>query len=254
MGTPKRTFLLLPDSGANQLSFRSTLDPTLVKTKGHPPLYDPSKSSTAKKINGYTYSGNYGGYVENGDVYSETISLGGLTIKNQAIELVVKESGGSNFAPNRSGAIGFNPDPYGLSTSPKGLPIWWQNAKSILKQQLFTVNFNPTSRTGTFDLGFINASAYTGTLDYQPILGASTQWYIEIPGLYGAKYGRSAYKTNMTLDTGSSGSYFGYGMLTIYFNFNFPNVTYVPDARTWSFPCSATIPDFSFYVGPNKVR
>lgn len=253
-GNPKQLFYLLPDSGANDLGVLSTLDTALAKAKVHPPLYDPSKSSTRKLLQGYTFDQGFGsGYEWSGVVYTDRFQIGSLVIENQAIQVATKESTQSQDGP-RSGAIGFNPDPYGLSTSPKRLPNWWQNAKSSLKQQLFAVDYHFFGQKGTFDLGFIDTSKYTGTLDYQPVVKGATQWYVEVAGIYSAKYGKSSYRTNVTIDTGTGGSSFNFGLLTLWFSFNIPGSKFSSSLNTWTYPCNFSRPDFNFLYGPNKVR
>lgn len=187
-------------------------------------------------------------------VYSDTVYIGDLTIQNQAVEATTHESYPSNYSSENSGSIGFNADASGLSTSPKQLPMWWQNAKSSLKQQLFAVNFHPTADVGTFDLGFVNTSSYTGTLDYEPLIAGASEWYTTIQGLYSKKYGKTPLAVNITVDTGSN--YYGgfsYTLLTAWFGQNIPSATYNDTLETWQFSCSETVPDFSFYFGPNEV-
>lgn len=254
VGTPKQKLYVLPDSAANQFTLLNTLDSTLVKAPHHPPLYDPSKSSTAKKLDGYSFSNTYGsGYSESGVVYTETVYVGGLEIQNQAIELTTKESQPSTYDSERSGSLSFNLDPYGLSTKPGPKPNWWQTAKGSFASYLFAVNFHPTAKVGTIDLGFVNTSAYTGSLDYVGLNKGATNWYFTIGGL-STKNAFVPYSTSFTVDTGTGSSRFNYGLLEAYFKAYYTDIAYDASLNTWTFPCTQDSAFFSFYIGPNKVR
>lgn len=59
-----------------------------MKSKGSHTVFDPSKSSTYKKTSGSTWKISYGDSSSaSGDVGTDNVTLGGLTIKNQSIEL-----------------------------------------------------------------------------------------------------------------------------------------------------------------------
>lgn len=255
VGTPKQKLLVLPDSGADALAVGSTLYKKLAQKSGHPPLYDPSKSSTRVLQRGYSFQQGYGGGFEwSGVVYKDTFQIGNIIIKNQAI-LTVNSSSPSPDLLGQSGAIGFNADP-NAPTSPTQLPTWWQNIKSALKQPLFAVDYHNFEFTysSVYDIGFINTTRYIGSLDYASIETGYTQWYVPIAGIYSKKYGKSNYTTLVTVDTGTRGSSFNYGWLIIWFAFNFPAATFNSSYNTWTYPCSAARPqNFTFLYGSNKV-
>ena len=49
--------------------------------------YNAPKSSTSKKLNGYTYNITYGdGSESNGDVYTDVVTYAGATFRSQAVE------------------------------------------------------------------------------------------------------------------------------------------------------------------------
>jgi aspergillopepsin I len=57
------------------------------QSSGHS-IYNPSKSSTAKKLSGATWNISYGdGSGASGDVYTDTVDVGGTTVTGQAVEL-----------------------------------------------------------------------------------------------------------------------------------------------------------------------
>lgn len=58
------------------------------KAIGNHSIYDPSKSETSSKLEGASWNISYGdSSAASGDVYVDTISIGGAVAKKQAVEL-----------------------------------------------------------------------------------------------------------------------------------------------------------------------
>ncbi|PQK13192.1 hypothetical protein BB8028_0004g01230 [Beauveria bassiana] len=89
IGTPPQNVLLDFDTGSSDLWIFSTeLDK--ATQKGHT-VFDPSKSSTFNKLAGQTWQISYGdGSSASGDCGSDNVTIGGLTIENQTVELASK--------------------------------------------------------------------------------------------------------------------------------------------------------------------
>lgn len=88
IGTPAQTFHLDFDTGSSDLWIWSTELPSSTTSGTSHTIFDASKSSTYKKSTGETWKISYGdGSSASGDVGTDTVSIGNVTIKNQAIEL-----------------------------------------------------------------------------------------------------------------------------------------------------------------------
>ena len=76
------------------------------QSSGHS-IYNPSKSSTAKKLSGATWDISYGdGSGASGDVYTDTVDVGGTTVTGQAVELAKTISAQFQQDQNNDGLLG----------------------------------------------------------------------------------------------------------------------------------------------------
>lgn len=70
-------------------------------------VYDPSQSRTAQQLSGATWNITYGdGSSSSGDVYTDTVTVGGTTVTGQAVELAQQVSTQFQQDANNDGLLG----------------------------------------------------------------------------------------------------------------------------------------------------
>lgn len=143
-GTPAQTLNLDLDTGSSDLWVYSSETPS-SEINGQA-VYNPSNSNTSEKQSSLSWSISYGdGSTSKGDVYYDTVSLGGLTVNDMAVEVATEVSSEFTADSNMDGLFGL-----GFSTlntvSPKQQSTFFEKAKSQLSSFLFTTDLKAGER------------------------------------------------------------------------------------------------------------
>jgi hypothetical protein len=240
IGTPPQSFLVLGDAGASTLSVGSTLLPK--DQQGSGPIFNVSSSSTAQRIANEVYNITFvGGGGSDGLVYTDTVTVGDLTLQNMPIGLANNHRDQTGDS-GRSGNLGLSFAKF-QSMAPAQEPTWLATIMPQLASGVFTFDANTANGSGVWNFGFIDKSAYTGPIAYGNV-NDGAGWTTEIT------HGSDA--MNVTVDTGTAGSHVTPAIAQAYFA-NVTGAQFNSSKGVWTYPCSTTLPDFKFTVGGTQV-
>lgn len=137
-------------------------------------IYNPASSSTSQQLAGETWSISYGdGSSASGNVYTDTVKVGGTSVTAQAVELASTIS--SQFAQDQSdGLLGLAFSSINTVT-PDQQKTFFTNAESQLSAPLFTANLKKGA-PGSYNFGYIDNSEYTGAITYTAVDSSKGFW------------------------------------------------------------------------------
>ena len=245
IGTPQQTLNLDLDTGSSDLWVFSSETPS-NEVEGQS-TYDPSKSSTAKLLSGEKWDIVYGdGSSSSGNVYTDTVSIGGLTVPSQAVEVAQTVSSSFTQESAIDGLVGL-----AFSTlntvSPDQQETFFDNAKSQLSAPLFTADLG-FHAPGTYNFGFIDSSAYKGNITYTSVSTAQGFWEFTSTGYAVGSGSFTSTSIDAIADTGTTLLYIPAVAAKAYWA-KVSGSKNSNAAGGYVYPCSATLPSFTFGVG-----
>ncbi|KAF2148113.1 acid protease [Myriangium duriaei CBS 260.36] len=230
------------DTGSTDLWVFSTLTPG-ANTKEYE-VYDPRHSG--HRANGESWRIRYqDGSGSSGIVFLDTVTIGGVTATNQAVEVATYVS--KQFIQDEQiyGLLGLAPRIGGNTCYPRKCIPYFDNISGSLAQQLFTVRLRK-GKPGTYDFGYIDRSLYRGSISWveqDPAWRTSWTFYAgeySVDGNYYEDAGLSVADTGTTLLLVSN------RILEDYYE-NIPSAT-VQDGMV-VFDCRDHVPDFHLNIG-----
>lgn len=144
IGTPAQTLNLDIDTGSSDLWVYSSETPS-SEVNGQT-VYDPSSSTTSEKQSSLSWSISYGdGSSSEGDVYYDTVAIGGLNVTEMAVEVATEVSSEFTADSDIDGLLGLGFS--NLNTvSPTQQETFFDKAMDQLDQNLFTVDLKAGAR------------------------------------------------------------------------------------------------------------
>ena len=212
--------------------------------QGHA-IYNPQNSNTAKQLTGSTWSIQYGdGSTASGDVYTDTVTIGGTVVQNQAVELA-KTVANQFLKDNGDGLVGLSFST-GNQVKPTPQQTFFDNAASSLQSPLFTCDLK-RGAPGSYDFGFIDDSKHTGEITYTSVDNSQGFWGFTTSGY--AVGGASVTSLNIPsiADTGTSLLLLPDDVVSAYYG-SVSGSQNDQQQGGFTFPCGATLPDLSLQI------
>ncbi|CAE6439787.1 unnamed protein product [Rhizoctonia solani] len=193
IGTPGQSFLIDFDTGSADLWIPSSE----CASNGCSPhsKYDPSKSSTGSKQEGLfniTYGDNS---TASGSIYSDTVTIAGLSATGQKFSAVTSESDSFSLDPS-DGILGLAFS----SISQIGAPTFIENLYSQRKISAPTFGFRLASSGSELYLGGANNNKYTGEVTWAAL---TNKTYWQTQGTSNVN-GAQGYQGSMIIDSGTT--------------------------------------------------
>ena len=200
-------------------------------------VYDTDKS---KELTGYTFGVNYGdGSQTYGTVARDTVEVGGISVSGQAIELPTAVSHEFTNDTNSDGILGLAF--YSANTiKPTKQKTFFENAMASLEAPVFTANLKAGS-AGSYEFGYIDNTAYTGTLQYTPLIQSASA-----VGLWAFEANPGTNASPAIADTGTSLLLLDDDIVRAYWA---PVPGHTSDPQGITFPCDIELPDFKIKLG-----
>lgn len=271
IGTPAQTLSLDFDTGSSDLWVWSTSLPSSTQSQGEQAghvIFDPSKSSTWEAQSGSTWQISYGDSSSaSGTVGLDTVTVGGLAIKNQAVEIASTIS--SQFVQTSGdGLLGLA---WGSINTVQPTPAQTPVENMIAQQdipanaELFTAHLgsyrDETTPEGTsfYTFGYIDpdvlstAGVTAEQIAYTPIDNSQGFWMFDsasasVNGKTIARSGNTA-----IADTGTTLALVDDSTVEAIYN-AIPGSKYDSSQQGYVFPSSTTadqLPTVAFAVGSN---
>ncbi|KAK3328772.1 secreted aspartic proteinase precursor [Apodospora peruviana] len=242
IGSPAQTLNLDFDTGSSDLwVFSSETPRSEVSDQA---VYNPNKSTTSKKLNGASWEISYGdGSKSSGDVYLDRVTVGGLSVKYQAVESAQQVSKEFTADSNNDGLLGLAFSVLN-TVQPTQQNTFFDNAKASLDTPVFTADLK-AGAPGTYNFGYIDDSAYTGNLTFTPVDVSQGFWMFTPTGYAIGSTG--AFKSTTSLsgiaDTGTTLLLLPKSVVTAYYK-NVSGAKYDSSQGGYVFNCNAKLPDF----------
>ncbi|KAG8720508.1 Type I transmembrane sorting receptor [Ceratobasidium sp. 395] len=196
VGTPGQNFLITFDTGSADLWVPSAD----CRDQGcqNKRRYTTSSSSTISQpspTRNFSIAYGDGSSTVSGPVYTDTVSVGGLSATGQAFSAVTQSA--SVFAQDPSDGImglGFSAISY------IGAPTFFENlvSQKVVKAPVFSMYLAPSG--SELYLGGVNSALYTGDITYSP-LTSKTYW---LTNGSSSVDGKVAYSGGMIIDSGTT--------------------------------------------------
>ncbi|EOA87041.1 uncharacterized protein SETTUDRAFT_135600 [Exserohilum turcica Et28A] len=242
------------DSGSSDLWVFSTgLNKASI---GQHAAFDPTKSTTFKKIDGAQFKISYGdGSGASGVVGTDDVTIGGVTAKAQTVELATAVSQSFVQDVNTDGLVGFGFSGLNtVSTNGQKTPqkTFFATVMNNLDQPVFTADLNPDG-SGVYEFGKIDSTKFTGQMAWVPVKAETGFW--QFPSTKFAVGNQEFFNpqgSDAIADTGTSLLLVDQQVAEAFYS-QVKGAQLNAQVGGFIFPCNTKLPDMSVAIGDSYM-
>ncbi|EGZ78308.1 endothiapepsin precursor [Neurospora tetrasperma FGSC 2509] len=260
IGSPPQTVMMNFDTGSSDLWVFSSETP--AKQRNGQKIYNMTQSTTAELVDGHVWRISYGdGSSSSGNVYTDKVSIGGVEVDKQAVEIATDVSDSFTNDAASSGLVGLAFDSIN-QVKPRKQKTFFGNAIDDLAMPLFSANLNK-AEPGNYNFGFLDQEEFVGPISFVDVNATRGFWEFEASGYtlpasnfteFNNKTGVFQSLTHTAIaDTGTTLLMLPQPIVEDYYG-------QVAKARSdnayggYVFPCNADLPDLILHIGSYKAR
>ncbi|KAF2682064.1 acid protease [Lentithecium fluviatile CBS 122367] len=242
------------DSGSSDLwVFSTALDQASI---GQHTAFDPAKSASFKVMQGAQWKITYGdGSGAAGTVGTDTVTIGGVTVQNQAVETANQVSQSFVRDTNTDGLVGLafstlNTVNDGTKKTPQ--KTFFDNVMNDLDQPVFTADLDPDG-TGVYEFGKIDQTKFTGEMAWIPVNASSGFWqFPSAKFMVGNQTFNNPSASQAIADTGTSLLLVDQQVADTYYS-QVRGAQLNQQVGGFIYPCGAALPDMAVAIGDSYM-
>ncbi|KAK1758822.1 penicillopepsin [Echria macrotheca] len=235
------------DTGSSDLwVFNTQLAKNAVR--GHK-VYDPTQSNTFQAMRGATFTIRYGDESgASGNVGTDVVDIGGVTVPNQAVELATAVSQSFIDDMPNNGLLGLAFSSIN-TVKPQPQKTFFDNVMPTLAEPVFTADLRPNA-VGAYEFGRIDSTKFTGQMAWVPVNSSDGFWQFPTSGFaVGNTANPVRTATSQAIaDTGTTLMLVSQDVADGYYS-QVPGAKNDATAGGITVPCDATLPDLFVDVG-----
>ncbi|KAJ5159730.1 aspergillopepsin A-like aspartic endopeptidase [Penicillium canariense] len=243
---PLRITVMINLSPFRRWVMNSKLQASMIKGRT---VYDPSKSSTYKQVDGGAFKISYGDSSSaSGGLAQDTVNIGGATVTSQYFGLPTTVSSSFIEDTYSNGLVGL-----GFSSintfDPGPQKTFFENIAADLEEPVLTARLR-SDGVGEYEFGQIDHSKYSGALVNVSVDSSSGFWQFEA-GYFAVGSGSLQKVTQVPAaiaDTGTSLMLVSPEVVEAYYK-EVQGAAYSSSVSGYIYPCSAELPSLTVALG-----
>src|SRR5690242_9800542 len=229
--------------------FSTELDAASI---GQHAAFDASKSTTFKKTEGAQWKISYGdGSGAAGTVGTDTVTIGGVKVEGQTVELANQVSQSFVQDTNTDGLVGLafsNLNTVNDGTKKTPQKTFFDNVMGNLDMPVFTADLDPDG-TGVYEFGKIDATKFEGEMAWIPVKAETGFWqFASTKFAVGDQMFENPQGSDAIADTGTSLLLVDQQVADAYYS-KVQGAQLNAQVGGYIYPCGAALPDMSVAIG-----